>query len=326
MSIARARFFFALTLSAALAACRPVPNAPGVETTSVGRAQLYQTGQPTYDRYFEAVHQLQLEVARVPVERRAARAELAHALGLLPDAPVPRVVEAMHERAVDVGKGGHWFRVEGYRVVTEGREPDSPVRAVGTALDACLRSEAAAAERLKQVPVRARALWDLTRSVEVGIDADFFGFRRKEVRREVAVVRRVLVTMANEGIARMLEGEKFALDLTAAVSPSGVAIAGATPPVSGEPDRLDKKRAAGARKRGVEAPPAGEASAAVERPAAPKPAPKPPPARPAVAERPPPAVKPAADRPPPAVKPAAERPAAPKPASKPKPAGDDFNP
>ncbi len=308
MSFVRARFFVALTLAASLAGCRPSPAASAADATHVGRAQLYRTGQAAYDRYFEAVYELQAEVARVPEERRAARAELAHALGLLPDAAAPRVVEAMHERAIEVGKGGAWFRVEGDRAVTEGVAPETSSRAVGRALDECLRSEAAAVERLRKVPGRARALWDVTRRVEAGLDADFFGFKRKEVKREVAAVRRALRTLSDEGTERLLEGQKFALDLTAAVSPRSLAIAGAPAAPPPEPERVEKKRAPGAGR-------------------------KPPPERPSTAEAP--AVKPAAERP--AVKPAAERPApkpaaerpAPKPPKPPKPAkpaGDDFNP
>jgi hypothetical protein len=320
----RARFFFALTLAAALAACRPASHAPSGETTAVGRAQLYRTGQPAYDRYFDAVYQLQLEVARVPAERRATRAELAHALGLLPDAPAPRVVEMMHERAVDAGKDGYWFRVEGYRAVTEGKEPETQVRAIGHALDACLRAEAAAVDRLRQVPERARALWDLTRRVEMGLDADFFGFRRKEVRGEVAAVKRVLRALSNQGTEQMLEGEKFVLDLTAAVSPGGVS------PRPGDVEVADKRRApGGARKHGAGAEPSAAEPVVDREPLSGRPAPKPAAKRPAAAERPVAAAKPAAERPAPATKPAVERPApAAKPATKPagKPAGDDFNP
>ncbi|MCU0681754.1 MAG: hypothetical protein MUF34_05775 [Polyangiaceae bacterium] len=304
-----------MTLASSLVACRPSPHAPGAETTHVGRSQLYRSGQITYDRYFAAVHQLQEEVARAPAERRVARAELAHALGLLPESATGRVVTEMHERAVDLSKSGHWFRVEGYRAVTEGAAPGAPVRSVGQALDACLRSEEQAAERLRQVPIRARALWDLTRSIEGGLDADFFGFKRKEVKAEVAAVKRSLRMLSDESTARLLEGEKFVLDLTAAVSPGALAFSGGAPSPSpsaaAEPDHVEKKKAHSARKPAAERPPLA-VRPATER-TEPKPAALP------AAERP--APKPAAERP--APKPPAPKPAAPKPA---KPAGDDFNP
>ena len=70
----------------------------------VAQGQLYRTGNPEYDAYFQDVHQQQADAATWDDEEKAARKPLATTLELTPDAPDVSLVQGAYEASTRVAK------------------------------------------------------------------------------------------------------------------------------------------------------------------------------------------------------------------------------
>ena len=74
----RVRRWLAIGVAVAAVSCAPRPVTLG--QTQIGQGKLYQSGNVTYDRFFQDTHAVQLEVMRADEDEATARAPLEKAL------------------------------------------------------------------------------------------------------------------------------------------------------------------------------------------------------------------------------------------------------
>jgi hypothetical protein len=97
----------------------------------VAQGQLYRTGNPDFDGYFQDVHQQQVDAATWDDDEKTARKPLATALELPPDAPDVSLVQGTYEASTKVAKQPGSLRLDldgtNVHVSTNGGASDSPV-------------------------------------------------------------------------------------------------------------------------------------------------------------------------------------------------------
>ena len=226
---------FVLVSSLALAAaCTP---ANGPQNTSVGRGELYRTGKVPYDELFSSVHDLQVEVASVDDDWRAARSSLAQSVGLLPTAPPDRVLEMLRSRAGELKGKGATLSTTATTATADGKAT-SESRTIAQGLGACLLAERGIIDRMRNVPERADALLSVQTTLIGSVETEFPMIRAREVKRELEAARAVLGKLKEDAPRLGATSEKYVDDLRAATG--GATTAGgaptATPPV-GKPKK-----------------------------------------------------------------------------------------
>ena len=202
-----------------LLACLP-PSQAGSSSAHVEQGELYRPGKSPYDEYFVAVHDLQLEMAALPDDRRAARATLIQALGLLPTASAERVLNAFKERANDVRRAGGHFVINGTMATTEGNVPEG-TSTLTQGVSSCLGSERQLAERMTQMPDRADAVAAREGALETSVDSDFAAPSRPQVTSELQASKRVLQQIDENARAQSKSSRQLIDDLTKAALGTG---------------------------------------------------------------------------------------------------------
>ena len=71
--------------------------------TKTDKGQLYASGDPRYDNYFQEVHKLQLNATNWKSEEAAARKPVTTALGFGPDAEDWKIMSGTREHRNDPG-------------------------------------------------------------------------------------------------------------------------------------------------------------------------------------------------------------------------------
>jgi hypothetical protein len=256
---------------ALLGACQP-RRPIGSPNAHVAQGELYKPGLVAYDEFFASVYSLQVEVAGVGDDRRAARSSLTQSLGLLPNVPPERVVEALRERATEVKKHNVRIAVNGTSATAEGKSAQE-ARPLAQALTSCLAGERSIADRMGKIPERSEALSQHISSLDASVDADFPSSQRSQVKSELVAARGVLAQLAQQSRTLGRASDQYIEDLTRAAT---LGAHGAAPSPTSKPP-APKKQAPK---------PAGDA---------PKPAGDAPPPPDATAPPPPPPKKPAGD-------------------------------
>jgi hypothetical protein len=193
----------AAVLTASAAGCVASDPLP----PEVARGQLYQTGEPVYDRFFADLHALQVDLKRAPDEERASRVALARALGAAEDAAPAEFGARVRERLLTLRENGVRVRL----LVDEGSYDSAAVATLRTLGEVppdarpwlAAVEQAATAEAKLMVRVRrqrrelGRMLWlqdslgrTLDRSFGTRSDAD-----RTEVRRNLEEARAVILRL-----------------------------------------------------------------------------------------------------------------------------------
>ena len=215
-------------LAALLAGCAgllsPPPPSRGAPASAasgyLARGELYKPGLVVYDEFFSSVHDLQVEFAGLPDDRRAARSSLTQTLGLLPTAPTERVLERVRERGVDLGRtGGRFVLAPGASstIVVDGKaSPDD--RTLAQAMSGCVAAERAIAERARRLPTRAEALLGLPATLEASVEGDFTQPKRGQVKAEIAAARQALADLEAAAAAASRESDRFADDVVTAAT------------------------------------------------------------------------------------------------------------
>jgi hypothetical protein len=209
----------ALPLAAVLAtpACKPA-RPVGSPNGRVARGELYKPGLVAYDEFFISVHEVQVEMAGVADDRKAARSALTQVLGLLPNAQTDRVLQVIKERAAELRKAGGRFVVSGESAHAEKGSGDD--RSVAQGLSSCLAGERSIADRMSGMPERTDAMLQLSTTLDGSVDVDFPVAQRAQVKNELAVARQVLRSNAELARGNARTSEHFIEELVLAATGS----------------------------------------------------------------------------------------------------------
>lgn len=203
----------------------PAPSAASPPAgTHVARGELFTTGLVVYDQYFESVHDLQVEAANLPDDRRASRSTITQAFNLLPTASTEQILTQVRSRIADLKAQGARLVAQGPGFVAAGKPPLTEARQLAQTLSAAASSERGLDERVAELPGRATSLALLSANLESSLDRDFKDpALRRAVSAELAAAKEALSALAAEATAA---GKKrFVDDLY-------VEVTGARPPAS----------------------------------------------------------------------------------------------
>jgi hypothetical protein len=300
-----------MAVLALLPACLPGRQVT-VGETQVGKGLLYQSSNPTYDKFFEETHAVQLSAMGAVDEESKARLPLEHALGTSQSAP-EQLAELAKARAQKVGQGGSPLHLTVTGLPRE-KSDDKPTNVTATlsvsdeagvapaerdfvkGLDQTLKSEADLIDKFSPIAAKARQLSTRSSELSSSVDTDFaIASRRSEVSEEVSAAKLILDAVAERSSKISAGAMSFLKIMAEALPPPGPAA-----PLPAKTETVKTKP----KKNGSKPPPA----------------PKPPPASKPKSEPPPSKPKP---------EPGAEsaKPApAPKPAPPPSKPAEDFNP
>lgn len=304
----------------ALVASLAVSALPACEgflsSSKMAQGQRYQSGDQSYDPYFESVHQTQVSAAAWPDEKKAARRPLVNALALTPTASDDTLVSATRERIRKQGGGGAKLDLASAHVTPSGTN-DGPLYA---AVEETVRLELDRARKLKSQSDKLEEMAKHGQTLKESADKEFSNRgaekadekkteKSREIRRELGGAIDACRDLSHDAAKQSRDAQDFLEDLGAALEAK---------------DAPPKSRAGREAKPLPPAPPKVEEKKPEEKPEE-KPSKLSKPSKPApAAAKPKPAPAPATEKPAPAEKPAAPEKPAPKP---PTPPPDEvFNP
>lgn len=291
---------FALVLSPAAATVATVTlvtqpgcflfGSPG--PSAVGQGHRYASGDPTFDAFFETLHDLQVRMAEAPGEEQKIRHSLATELDADPDASATILADKTGTRA-------HALAAKGIGLKLETEEGDDETKAkaelhaVGAALggdektfvdavQTAVQKELELAREMKKAKKTLEQFRASMADLDAKVDATFRlgGPRKKaEVRKNLDDAQRLIPLMN----ARADEVHDAALatakKLSEAVETSASAESRPAPPAEPEQTRKTKhtQRRPRPKSSGASHAPSSKPKSKPEPKPAPKPAPKPPP-------------------------------------------------
>jgi len=306
-----------LAFAIATGGCKLFEGKGAAGETRVGEGKLYQSDNPTYDEFFQGVHDLQTHTKEAVEEESQARAPIEQALGTRNTTP-EHLGELLRGRLKSKNHEGTPVRIMviGLDPPKEGDKPKNvevtvsiPDEAaiIGTSqhdlvrsLEDSAKSEAEVASKYGAASAKARGLLTRLGKLSTSVDRDFTtSARREEVWQELRASKPILSSVADRAEKASGTARSFLKAMADALPLSGEPVAAAPVEERSFADKAPSK--APPKKNGATAPA---------------------PAKPAAANLPP---KP---KPAPAAKPPSEAPA-PRPEPPPKPAkppSEDFNP
>ncbi|HMR75214.1 MAG TPA: hypothetical protein PKD61_08880, partial [Polyangiaceae bacterium] len=80
--------------------------------SAVGQGKQYQSGDPTFDEYFQSLYDLQVELAKAPSDEKEIRRELAKQLKGDPDASATLLAKRAEKRAKELATAGTGLKAE----------------------------------------------------------------------------------------------------------------------------------------------------------------------------------------------------------------------
>jgi len=296
-----------------LPSCLPARQVT-VGETQVGQGLLYQSSNPTYDRFFEETHALQLSAMNAPDEETKARASLEQALIATKTTP-EQLAELAKTRAKKLDGSPLRLSATGLPREKSGDKAAHVTAALSVSDDATLAAsekdfvksleqtvlaEAELVDKFSPIAAKARTLSARSSELLGSVNTDFtVESRRSEVSEELGAAKLILDAVADRSASVAAGAISFLKIMADALPPPGPP---STPAAKADAPKAKPK------KNGTKPPPA------TPKPK-PEPAPKP---KPEAPSKPKPEPIAASAKPaPPAPKPA------PVPVSKP---ADDFNP
>ena len=258
------RVFSAVTLALALAASPACDLFLG--NSKIEHGELYQSGDPRYDRFFAEVHDKQVAAESWDDDKKSSRAPLVKALGLTETAGQSRILNVLKTKKDEVA---------------------GPAAQTANAEAARSRKLAKAADALEALSKKGAELKEEAAEDKKNMGAEKADDKkvkeRDTVRREVAGATRVCTKLASRARSEAKEADELVEAIKQAVPGVSVSGGGAETPAPSPPDDASKPKPAAKPK------PAGKPKPATPKPATPKPdapkpdapkpdAPKPPPA------------------------------------------------
>jgi hypothetical protein len=201
-----------MTAALALAGCT-LGHRGAAGDTRVGQGKVYQSDNPTYDEFFDGVHEVQAQTTDALDREAKARGPLEHALGTRNTMP-ERLVDLTKDR-VKKGRDGSPLHVvvtgldvekdakEAKKVVAKVTVPDEAAVPAGQrdlvkALDESAQSEAEVATHFGPVALKARRLLARQGQLAQSVNRDFStASRRDEVSRELRATKPILDAAAD---------------------------------------------------------------------------------------------------------------------------------
>jgi hypothetical protein len=303
-----------------------------VGDTHVGQKELYKTGNPDFDEFFEEVNAVQVKAQGMDEDAKKARAPLGGHLGA-GDASVDDLLDKLKDRAEDLaqGKAKVHFALEGLdeqgkpaagkplevKSQAKGRPVPKEANDFASAVEGMARAEGQVWEKYSPLADKCHRMGDKAAALDESVDANFVSKeKRQEVRKELGASRIVLKDIGERGDRVVADALKFLRE-------TGEGFVAAA---SAEPKKKEKKgkpaRAAAPAPKPKEPP--REAPHPKEAASHPAPPPKEPVSRPSPPPKPAREERPEAAEPKPAAAPAPPPARELKPAAGPAPA--DFNP
>ncbi|HEY2368409.1 MAG TPA: hypothetical protein VGH87_18560 [Polyangiaceae bacterium] len=193
--------------------------------SKIKSGQLFQSGQTQYDDYFTKVHNLQVESAGWPDDKKAALRSLIDALKIATDAADVTILEATHEHMVSIAHvvgATHLDLHEDDGKVTLASESraDASTKEFVKALQATVDGEMKRKRELRDVPNRCDELAKVGRELEPRVKQDFFrsgGTMMADVHDEIDASFDVLEQISKTSRLERRETEDFIGELGRAV-------------------------------------------------------------------------------------------------------------
>ncbi len=174
--------------------------------SAVGQGKQYQSGDPTFDEYFQSLYDLQVELAKAPSDEKEIRRELAKQLKGDPDASATLLAKRAEKRAKELATAGTGLKAE-VSGLGEG-DPAAEINAAGNDLDAdgkefvdavkaAIVSQAKLHNRMKKAGRIIEKLSGMSAALEQQVDGAFRKSvsQKGEVRKNLADAKKLLPIM-----------------------------------------------------------------------------------------------------------------------------------
>jgi hypothetical protein len=225
---------FAWVVAAALVllgACSLFIPSPG--PSAVGRGLKYQTGKQEFDRFFSALHDWQVKLARAPDQERAIRAQLAADLQVKDGATIGLLSANVERRARELASSGVRTRldVEGYEAEDVldvsatlrvfGPELSGPAKQAAESVVLASRHELALMAELRSEANQLERQLALSALLEDDVDEAFRTAgpsKTAEVRKNLSDARKVIPLMVSRARELADEARRLVRALERAIS------------------------------------------------------------------------------------------------------------
>jgi len=265
-----------------------VLGSPGPSAVSQG--QQYQSGDPTYDQFFQQLYDLQVELAKAPDEEKNIRAELASSAKLDEGVSATLLSKKIGKRAEELEAAGTGLKLE-IEGLDPGEDPKSSLSVKGKELEGDAKVVMRAVESAALSSLKLTARMRKTKKVIEQLNAQALALeasiktafrkggpsKQAEVKKNLEDAKKLLPLMearADEvGESARTTAKKLAEAVATDKGQFDAPPPPPEPPPSEEPPEEEKK---GDKKKGDKKKPAGDAKPPVDKPT-PPPADKPPP-------------------------------------------------
>ncbi|UQA62350.1 hypothetical protein [Polyangium aurulentum] len=186
--------------------------------SQIERGQTPATKEAAYDDFFKAVIDLRTEVDRAEADRKAARVELAKALGLAEDADAMRALEAAGERAKKLQGAGTALHLEltpeARLLATRKGRPgaEGEAEALVKAVEQSVKSSLDLTRRMRGIEVRARDLEKVRTELASKPPA-----QKSDIGRELDGAKNVLVDVSEKAASQGGLASSFVVGLALAL-------------------------------------------------------------------------------------------------------------
>lgn len=169
---------------AATPSCEPKKG--GIPPSFVERGELYVSGTVVYDAWFQSVHDLQQELAMLPIEERNHLVPLTTALDLIASSDTALILDRLRRVRQDLPAVelviAQPDEIDAKLVVASGEKPDKEQAKLLGTIETVANAELKAALRLSDMPERARRLKVLGKTLEQNAPKDLKNRPAREAR------------------------------------------------------------------------------------------------------------------------------------------------
>lgn len=178
----------------------------GPSTVGQGKEQ-YRTGEPSFDEYFGALYELQVELGRAPEDEKEARRNLSKDLKGDPDASATMLAKRVEKRAAELAEAGTGLKVElrglgegtaAVEITPAGNDLDSEGTAFVAAVKKGILTQATIHNRMRKAQLVLERLQSLTPALEQQVDSVFRKSvaQKGEVRKNLADAKKLIPIMS----------------------------------------------------------------------------------------------------------------------------------
>ncbi len=174
--------------------------------SAVGQGKQYQTGNPTFDEYFQSLYELQVELAKAPADEKAIRQALAKELKGDPDASASLLAKRAAKRAKTLAEAGTGLKIKvsglgegnpAAEVTTAGADLDAEGTEFVNGMKTAIVAEARLHNRMKKAVRIIEKLSGMTVALEQQVDTAFRKSvsQKGEVKKNLADAKKLLPIM-----------------------------------------------------------------------------------------------------------------------------------